>query len=236
MRFPYADERKFSLHSHSVRIPSNLRFEVDDVSLGLEHFSGDFDVVHIRHICSGVRDYHRLIDDTALALRPNGLAEFVENDWRMYDINKLPILGTPTEIWGQEGAPDGWLGTGMARSAGGPGAPYMPRRPRPRPSMPTSPGPSPYWARFITLARQCVQKRGGNIDAPGLLQRWTEDHHGFKDIVYEDFWVPVSPWMKNEENRRHPAMRDLSDAEIATLIGQGTVYREDALVSNARFP
>ena len=91
----------------SVEIPPNLRFEVDDVTLGLEHFRGDFDMVHIRHICSGIRDYHKLIDDTALALRPDGLAEFVENDWRTYDIDKLPMLGTKTEIWGQREPPDG---------------------------------------------------------------------------------------------------------------------------------
>ena len=42
--------------------------------------------------------------------------------------------------------------------------------------------------------------------------------------------------MKHEENRRHPAMKDLSDAEIETLIEQGSVYREDALVSEAHFP
>lgn len=30
------------------------RSEVDDINLGLEHFYGDFDVVHARLICTGV--------------------------------------------------------------------------------------------------------------------------------------------------------------------------------------
>lgn len=33
----------------------NLRSEVDDLNLGLEHYYGDFDVVHARLICTGVR-------------------------------------------------------------------------------------------------------------------------------------------------------------------------------------
>lgn len=32
----------------------NSRSEVDDLNLGLEHFYGDFDVVHARLICTGV--------------------------------------------------------------------------------------------------------------------------------------------------------------------------------------
>jgi hypothetical protein len=34
---------------------SDLRSEVDDVNLGLQHFFGDFNVVHTRLISSGVR-------------------------------------------------------------------------------------------------------------------------------------------------------------------------------------
>jgi hypothetical protein len=32
-----------------------FRSEVDDINLGLEHFYGDFDIVHTRLIASGVR-------------------------------------------------------------------------------------------------------------------------------------------------------------------------------------
>lgn len=38
----------------SIRMPANLRSEVDDINLGLEHFYGDFDVVHARLIATGV--------------------------------------------------------------------------------------------------------------------------------------------------------------------------------------
>lgn len=38
----------------SLNMPPNCRSEVDDVNLGLEHFYGDFNVVHCRLISSGV--------------------------------------------------------------------------------------------------------------------------------------------------------------------------------------
>ncbi|EJD05068.1 S-adenosyl-L-methionine-dependent methyltransferase [Fomitiporia mediterranea MF3/22] len=98
-------------------IPSNFRFEIDDISLGLEHFAGQFDVVHVRMLSSGVRDYYRLIDDTALALRSRGLAEFCEWDWRFFDIEKRALVPTMAEIWGSIVQPEGWNRLGTARSA-----------------------------------------------------------------------------------------------------------------------
>ena len=201
------------------------------MSLGLEHFAGDFDVVHVRDISPGVRDYYKLIDDVALSLRPNGLADFLELDWRGYDIDKRPMLGTPQEIWGSQGPPEGWLGTGMARSEEVPGAPYMTRLPRSQPTERVAPGPNPYFARFLTLVRQCIQKRGGHVDAAALLRRWVEEHHGFKDIVHNQYWVPVSAWMAREEYRRHPSLRDLSNEEIEILCKRGGAVRDMLIVS-----
>jgi hypothetical protein len=36
-------------------VPPNCRFEIDDVNDGLDHFTGAFDVVHVRNIAWGVR-------------------------------------------------------------------------------------------------------------------------------------------------------------------------------------
>ncbi|EJC98270.1 uncharacterized protein FOMMEDRAFT_97080 [Fomitiporia mediterranea MF3/22] len=78
----------------SARIPPNFRFEIDDISLGLEHFAGQFDVVHVRCLSPGIKDYYRLIDDTVLALRSCGLAEFLEFDLRVFDIEKRVLVPT----------------------------------------------------------------------------------------------------------------------------------------------
>ncbi|KAF8665361.1 hypothetical protein AX16_000380 [Volvariella volvacea WC 439] len=79
----------------SPSMPPNCRSEVDDINLGLEHFYGDFNVVHCRLISSGIRDYRTLIDQISRVVRPGGLVEFVEFDFHAYDHNKRRIeVGT----------------------------------------------------------------------------------------------------------------------------------------------
>ncbi|KDR85601.1 hypothetical protein GALMADRAFT_234564 [Galerina marginata CBS 339.88] len=79
----------------SPTMPPNLRSEVDDVNLGLEHFYGDFNVVHARLISSGIKDYHLLIDQIAHVLRPGGLIDVSEFDFHIYDKDHRRIeLGT----------------------------------------------------------------------------------------------------------------------------------------------
>ncbi|KAF9531824.1 hypothetical protein CPB83DRAFT_847890 [Crepidotus variabilis] len=73
-------------------MPSNLRSEVDDINLGLEHYFADFNVVHARLIAAGVRDYHRMIDQLAHVVRPGGLVDLSEFDFYIYDINHQRVL------------------------------------------------------------------------------------------------------------------------------------------------
>ncbi|CAA7264772.1 unnamed protein product [Cyclocybe aegerita] len=79
----------------STSMPPNLRSEVDDINLGLEHFYGDFNVVHARLISSGIKDYHLLVDQISRVLRPGGLIDISEFDFHMYDKDHRRIeLGT----------------------------------------------------------------------------------------------------------------------------------------------
>ncbi|KAF9531530.1 S-adenosyl-L-methionine-dependent methyltransferase [Crepidotus variabilis] len=73
-------------------MPQNLRSEVDDINLGLQHYNGDFDVVHARLIAAGVTDYHQMIDQIAHVVRPGGLVDLSEFDFYMYDANHQRIL------------------------------------------------------------------------------------------------------------------------------------------------
>ncbi|KAJ3936395.1 MAG: hypothetical protein NXY57DRAFT_957277 [Lentinula lateritia] len=75
----------------SIYMPPNLRSEVDDINLGLEHFYGDFNVVHARLISSGVRDYEGLINQISMILRPGGLIDLMEFDFHVYDENHQVI-------------------------------------------------------------------------------------------------------------------------------------------------
>ncbi|KAF8079038.1 S-adenosyl-L-methionine-dependent methyltransferase [Lyophyllum atratum] len=72
-----------------------FRSEVDDINLGLEHFYGDFDVVHSQLISSGIKDFYTLIDHISRVLRPGGLAIIIEWDFHAYDHNYQRIeIGT----------------------------------------------------------------------------------------------------------------------------------------------
>jgi len=75
----------------SPTMPPNCRSEVDDINLGIEHFYGDFNVVHARLISSGIRDYNLLIDQISRVLRPGGLIDVSEFDFHVYDANHRQI-------------------------------------------------------------------------------------------------------------------------------------------------
>lgn len=191
------------------------------MSLGLEHFAGDFNVVHVSDLSSGVRDYYRLIDDIALALRPRGLADFTEADWRSYDIEKQITIPTTSEIWGSVEPPDGWTGTGMARSGNSPAR---------RAKKAAASHPSPYVARFSALARQAATKRGGHTDAAALLHRWISGHRAYEDVEAREFWFPCGEWMCNESIRKHPSLSAMTEEEIGKLREVGRITGHAFLV------
>lgn len=204
--------------------------------------------MHVRSISSGVRDYYRIIDDAALVLRPRGLADFSETDWRLYDIDKQIIVPTTAEIWGSVEPPEGWTGTGMARIGGGGRTNGGGRgcgvkgdgnvngcergSPGKRSSGSTKrTSPSPFLARFVTLARQAAQRRGGHIDAAPLLHRWFTEHRNFEEVVYKEHWFPCSSWVEDKEIQKHSSFRGVSHEDINTLCFIGREMGEDLLVS-----
>ena len=62
------------------RFPPNLSFEIDDLNLGLTHFHGRFDVIHMRCVNTGITDIDRTFDDLQLCLKPGGLLIIVDGD------------------------------------------------------------------------------------------------------------------------------------------------------------
>ncbi|GJE88807.1 methyltransferase domain-containing protein [Phanerochaete sordida] len=74
-----------------IDIPPNCRSEVDDINLGLQHFYGEFNVAHARLISTGIRDYKGLVDQISHVLKPGGLIDLTEFDFRVYDFDKQPI-------------------------------------------------------------------------------------------------------------------------------------------------
>ncbi|KAG6911375.1 hypothetical protein DXG01_001046 [Tephrocybe rancida] len=79
-------------------VPMQSLSEVDDINLGLEHFYGDFNVVHSQLISSGIKDFYTLIDQITKVLRPGGLAIIVEWDFHAYTPNHERIVLNTHEI------------------------------------------------------------------------------------------------------------------------------------------
>ncbi|KAF6743763.1 hypothetical protein DFP72DRAFT_111671 [Ephemerocybe angulata] len=80
--------------------PPNLRIEVDDLNKGIEHFYDTFDVVHSRLITFGIRDYRRLIEHMVRSVRPNGVIEVQEYDFRTYTREQKLIPANTTDPLG----------------------------------------------------------------------------------------------------------------------------------------
>lgn len=56
-RFPHASVVGVDLAPVPINIgliPTNLRFEIDDITWGLDHYHDSFDLVHIRCVGCGV--------------------------------------------------------------------------------------------------------------------------------------------------------------------------------------
>lgn len=197
------------------------------MNLGLEHFEGQFNVVHTAHVSAGIRDYYRLISDAALVLLPGGLADFTEADYRIYDLDHRPIVPTVREIWGNVQVPEGWTGTGMLRSDIVPG-----HQPVNTVGATGSTKPSSYVARYMTLVGQASRKRGGNVDASALLTRWISGHPAYEEVVSREVWLPTGPWMRNRDLiRRHPEYKDLPHDKLEAICHQGNELRTSLLVS-----
>jgi len=94
--------------------PPNCRFEVDDINLGLEHFEGQFDIVHIRLVGSGLKDFHKSMSDVEKCLKPGGLVLWVDIDYDLYSqktfVYKPPVSELhPSGVWLQRPLYGRWI-------------------------------------------------------------------------------------------------------------------------------
>ena len=60
--------------------PPNLSLEIDDITLGLSHFAGQFDLVHMRCVAAGLFDYHKTMEEVQLCVKPGGLVLIVDGE------------------------------------------------------------------------------------------------------------------------------------------------------------
>jgi len=61
-------------------LPSNCRFEIDDISLGLKNLRGQFDVVFARAIGLGLKDFRKALADMEDCAKPGGMIIWIDGD------------------------------------------------------------------------------------------------------------------------------------------------------------
>ncbi|PVG04207.1 S-adenosyl-L-methionine-dependent methyltransferase [Serendipita vermifera] len=103
--FPHCDILGIDLASVPIppeNLPSNCRFEVDNITLGLNHLHGQLDVAFLRAISMGIKDARKTFNDVAQCLKPGGVVIWIEGDYDFY--SGFPIVYKP---FGSEENPSG---------------------------------------------------------------------------------------------------------------------------------
>jgi len=109
-KFPHVDVKGIDLLlpppvTGVTDLPPNVVWEIDDANLPMTLYNECFDVVHARSVASGINDYREFIAKVAAMLRPGGVGLFIENDWWLYDENRVPVtfaeLDDSTASWNQ---------------------------------------------------------------------------------------------------------------------------------------
>lgn len=49
-----------------ANVPENCQFEIDDITLGLDHYWGQFDVVHARFIVGGLKNFRKTMNESVM--------------------------------------------------------------------------------------------------------------------------------------------------------------------------
>ncbi|KAF7337605.1 hypothetical protein MSAN_02233800 [Mycena sanguinolenta] len=96
---------------------------------------------------------------------------------------------------------------------------HMPDGNHRRCDLETSVIAEPWVARWMIFANVAARMAGGDPDAATHLHGWISSHPAFEDVVYQDYWVPVSP---------HPSFNDFQKRI-------GTQMRDDILVRRCHF-
>ena len=72
--------------------PPNLSLEIDDITLGLDHFEAQFDLVHMRCVSGGIRDIDKTLVDLQKCLNPGGLLIVVDGDASVLSEDRKTII------------------------------------------------------------------------------------------------------------------------------------------------
>lgn len=91
-------------------LPPNCRFEVDDINFGLTHFRDKFDVIHLRFVAGGLKDFPQRMKDIHSCLKPGGIVLWIEVEYDLYFGESFSYIAPGTDSY-----PEGsWMQRPMA--------------------------------------------------------------------------------------------------------------------------
>ncbi|KAF8306274.1 S-adenosyl-L-methionine-dependent methyltransferase [Cantharellus anzutake] len=97
LKFPHAKVVGVDLAPGSIRdqMPTNCRFEFDDVNKPLNHLYGKFDVVHAKSCFLGIANYQHFLNEMAQCLKPGGIVLIVESPLRLM----VPAMASANSVF-----------------------------------------------------------------------------------------------------------------------------------------
>ena len=79
---------------------------MDDINLGLDHFEGQFDLVHARLVGSGIKNFEKTMSDVEKCLKPGGLVLWLDADYALYSTSAFAYSRPPASEHNPSGS---WL-------------------------------------------------------------------------------------------------------------------------------
>ncbi|KAG6851344.1 hypothetical protein H0H93_005742 [Arthromyces matolae] len=59
----------------------------------------------------------------------------------------------------------------------------------------------PWLPRWLSFVKGAIKTSGGDVDASDKIWSWISEHPLLEDPVHEEFWMPVSPWCRDDETK-----------------------------------
>jgi SAM-dependent methyltransferase len=80
----------------AAKVPDNCQFEIDDITLGLNHHRNRFDLIHARLIGIGLKDFRTSMNDIHQCLKPGGMVIWIDTDYEFFtlDIHVYRTMGS----------------------------------------------------------------------------------------------------------------------------------------------
>jgi hypothetical protein len=108
VEFPHCEVLGIDLAPVPMRpegVPSNCRFEMDDINQGLSHLHGQFDVVFARTIGLGLKDFRKSLADIEACAKPGGIVIYIDGDFDVY--SGYPMVYRP--FWSESNPNGGYM-------------------------------------------------------------------------------------------------------------------------------